>query len=214
MGFFQGRTNFQKIPGADDMGNRYRQYGQGQTLGMGGKIAKQGLKQMSLGGGAGGYDTGIVGNLLAPLRDQYSTMQRDVGRGYGLGSMGLTGASNPAQVARLQQLAQDKVGESMGHAYAEAVPNIFGQLSNTFQNAQDSRRRAEEFGLQGEQSTLGMGQWRQEPSFLDKLGQIGGLASQFAGMAFGLPGLGGGAPQLPQGQTSTMGLWRANPSRF
>jgi hypothetical protein len=213
MGFFSGRRVWEATPGSTEMGNRYRQYGEGQTLGMAGKMAKAGLKQMSLGGGPGGYDSGIIGNMLAPIRDQFATQSREAQRNAGMGLGAIAGGVQPGLLARQQGLLQDQIGEQMGLSLSSAVPQIYGQLSNTFQNAQNSRRNAEEFGLQGEQSTLGMGQWRQEPSFLDKLGQITGIASQIGGMAMGMPGLGGGGAALPKGQTSTMGLWRANPSR-
>lgn len=192
MGFFDSQPRFIQTPGAAGIGQQYKDWGGEQGLGKAGQIAKGGLKQFANGGGEGGYDTGIVGNLLAPLRDQYSTMQRESNRAYGMGGLGLAGGSQPALMARLKQLNEDKIGEQQGHAYAEAVPGIFGQLSNTFQNAQNSRRSAELAGMQGQLSAAQSGQWYKPKSIFDNIMSVGQLGAGIGSMVMGMPGMGKG----------------------
>lgn len=214
MGIFSSKPKWVANPQAQGVGQQYKEWGEGQGLGMAGRIAKGGLKQFANGGGAGGYDTGIVGNLLAPIRDAYATQQRDSARQYGMGGLGLMGGQNPNQIARLQQLAQDKIGEQQGHAYAEAVPGIFGQLSNTFQNAQQDRRQAELAGMGGQLQAASMGQWYQDPSFMQKLGMIGSVASQFASpfLAGGLGGVASSGGGMGGGSLAASG-WGAAKGR-
>lgn len=194
MGFFSSDPKWMATPGSGALAQQYKDYGNSVGLGMAGNIAKHGLKQFANGGGEKGYDTGIVGNLLAPLRDQYGTMQRESNRGYGMGALGMTGASNPAQMARLKQLGEDRIGESMGHAYAQALPGIFNSLSSTYGDARSTRIGAEMGALQGQGQALGMGQWVSKPSIFDNIMKVGQLGSSIAGMVMGMPG-GGGLPQ-------------------
>lgn len=178
-------------PGAG-LKQQFLDYGNQANLGKAGKTAKNALSAL----GKGDYDSNeTISNYLAPIRDQFSTMMRDSDRSYGMGALGLAGGVQPALMARLKGLNEDQIGENMGRSMSAAIPGMYSSFSNTFQNALNSKRGQEEFGLGGALNAANSGQMVYKKGFWDRftdlLGAGAGIAKGAAGMFAG--GAGGGA---------------------
>jgi hypothetical protein len=183
MGFFSSSPRWVSNPASQGLQNEFRDWTAGQGLGRAGQQAKGFLKHFA----NGNYDSDpTIGVYLAPLRDQYSTMQRESNRAFGMGGLGMASGSQPALMARLKMLNEQQIAEQQGQAYANYLPQLYSQQAGIFQNAQNSRRQAELAGMSGAMQAANMGTWYQPKSIMDNLLSLGQLGGQAVGLATGL----------------------------
>lgn len=182
-------------------------YGQGIGLGKAGKYDKSIMNQMM-----GGDYSGIAGSLLSPIHDQYATAKREGDRNAMMGGNAMYAGTQPAMMAGLGMENARKMAEGEGLAYGQAVPQLWGQASQGYQNALNAQTGAQMQALQGGlQGRLGANQYITQPGWMDRVGQIAGIAGQIGGAAMSIPQLGGamgggglGGVSTP---TSLGGMW-------
>ena len=162
-------------------------YGQNIGLGKAGKADKQIIASMM-----GGDYSGLAGNLLSPIHDQYATEGREQERNALMGGNALAFGNQPALMAGLQNESRAKMAEGEGLAYGQAIPALFGQAQQGYQNALNAQTGSQMQALQGGlQGRLGANQYVTQPGWMDRLGQTVGIAGQIGQLAMGIPGLGG-----------------------
>lgn len=162
-------------------------YGQNIGLGKAGKADKSIINQM-----VGGDYGGLAGSLLSPIHDQYATQGREQERNAMMSGNALIAGSQPALMAGLQNESRAKMAEGEGLAYGQAIPQLFGQAQQGYQNALNSQTGAQMSALQSAlQGRLGANQYITQPGWMDRIGQVAGIAGQIGGLAMGIPGLGG-----------------------
>lgn len=163
-------------------------WGANVGLGKAGKSAKNIINQMA----SGDYGN-LAGSLLSPIHDRYATQQRELTRNNQMGANAIYQGSQPALMAGLEDETRRQMAEGEGMAYGQAIPQLYGQATNTYQGAlnqqQGSQLAAQEAALR---ARLGSGQYTTQPGWFDRVGQVAGLASQIGGMAMGIPAMGGG----------------------
>lgn len=197
----QMETNHPAMTGVTNLEN----YGQNIGLGKAGKMDRQLLSQM-----ASGDYSGIAGDQLAPIHDQYATQGREQERNAMLGGNAFLGGSQPALMASLQNDVRKQMSEGEGLAYGQAIPQLWSQASQGYQNALNAQTGAQMQALQGAlQGRLGANQYITQPGWMDRVGQVAGIAGQIGGAAMGIPGLGGGGGGLGATSTPTSlgGMW-------
>ena len=172
-------TNQPAMQGVSNIEN----YGQNVGLGAAGRSAKGILKQMT-----GGNYSKLAGTLLSPIHDRYAANAREMERKSLMGGNAFARGTQPALMASIQNDAMKQMAEGEGLAYGQAIPALWGQASDQFQNALNARRGLEMGSLQsGLQGRLAANQYITKPGWLDRVGQVAGMVGGIAG----IPGLGG-----------------------
>lgn len=185
-GAFSHRTLETNAPAMQGVTN-LENYGQNIGLGKAGKYDKAIMGQMM-----GGDYSGIAGSLLSPIHDQYATQGREQERNAMMGANSFLAGSQPALMAGLQNESRAKMAEGEGLAYGQAIPQLFGQAQQGYQNALNAQTGSQMQALQGGlQGRLGANQYITQPGWMDRVGQVAGIAGQIGGLAMGIPGLGG-----------------------
>jgi len=154
-------------------------------LGRAGVSAKEVLQAMN----KGNYQ-GLAGTLLSPIHDRFATNLREGERNAMLGANALYAGTQPALMAGLQNTLRNQMAEGEGLAYGQAIPALWSTAGGMFQNALNALEGNQLAGLEGA-TRARAGQLTNEPGWFDRLGQVAGTAGQIAGLAMGIPQLGG-----------------------
>lgn len=166
------------------------------SLGIAGKTAKRGLKALE----SGNYDTNpMLSGYFAPIRDMYATSQREGERNAQMGVGAKFGQDNPVLAQRITQLNEERSREGEGQAMTRMIPELYGQMSNTFENAKAGYQRGEQMQGQGYQAALDayLRQFyqKQHTGILPAIAQLaqgaGSMMTGFGGMSAPKPGGGG-----------------------
>lgn len=154
-------------------------------LGRAGESAKDVLRQMD----KGNYQ-GLAGTLLSPIHDRFATNLREGERNAMMGANAMYAGTQPALMAGLQDTMRNKMAEGEGLAYGQAIPALWSSAGGMFQNALNSLEGNQLAGLEGATKARA-GQLVNEPGWFDRVGQVAGTVGQIAGLAMGIPALGG-----------------------
>lgn len=175
--------------------NQAQQWGQGVGLGFAGRQAKSVLKAM----GQGNFDSNpIIGAYLNPIRNQTETAKRDLIRRASMGVNRIAPGQQAGLLSAQTNLAANRADEQGGMAMQAMIPQLYGQMSNTYGQARGQRIGAEEYA-QSEQDRLAQMQNQarlagsyKTGGFRGFLNDIGGIAGSVAGGMMGMPKVGGG----------------------
>jgi len=162
-------------------------YAQNVGLGKAGKTAKGILNQMS----SGDYGN-LAGTILSPIHDRYATQLRELTRNNQMGANAMYQGTQPALMAGLEDETRRQMAEGEGLAYGQAIPQLYGQASGTYQGALNQQENQQLGALDAAtRARLGSGQYNTQPGWFDRVGQVAGTAAQIGGMAMGIPAMGG-----------------------
>jgi hypothetical protein len=193
--------SYKTIPGTNQdianmagLQNQAQQWGQGVGLGFAGRQAKSVLKAM----GQGNFDSNpIISAYLNPIRNQTETAKRDLIRRASMGVNRIAPGQQAGLLSAQTNLAANRADEQGGMAMQAMIPQLYGQMSNTYGQARGQRIGAEEYA-QSEQDRLAQMQNQarlagsyKTGGFKGFLNDIGGIAGSVAGGMMGMPKLGG-----------------------
>jgi hypothetical protein len=194
---FGGSTQ-EKTPGAQPFIDAINTWAGGinTSLGKAGKTAKRGLSALS----EGNYDSDPnLSGYFAPIRDLYATSQREGERNAQMGVGAKWGSDNPVLAQRITQLNEERSREGAGQAMTRMIPELQGQLSNTYENARSGQRQAQ--GMQGQGFQAALQAWLSQ--FYQK--QHGGIIPAISGLAQGAGSMMGGFGAMGGAKPATAG---------
>lgn len=178
MGFFSGNTSWSINPNAAPGIKGLEDFASHIGLGQAGKSARNVIKQMN----SGDY-SGLAGSMLAPIHDQYATNLREAVRSNSMGANAFTQGWQPGLMAAQEQDTRRKMAEGEGLAYGQAIPQLWGQATQTLQAAKNARMQTElaarQAALQGRiagsQAQRNPSIWENIRSLAQGAGEIGAL---------------------------------------
>lgn len=189
MGFFSPSSSYHEVPGLSQFLSPLQGFQPG--LGKSGRVAKNLLGDLQ----SGNYE-GLAGSFLSPIKDQFAVNQRENDRSLNMGANALYQGSQPGLMAAIGNEGRLKNQEGLGMSLASAIPGLYGQASNAFQSAYntkqgltlDAMRAALEGKIGGNKLVTNPSMWSSITGGLKDLMQgAGSLAG-----GFGMGGSGGG----------------------
>lgn len=169
MGFFSSEPKWSQNPYALPAIQGLENYAANVGLGQAGKSARNIIKQMN----TGDY-SGLAGSMLSPIHDQYATAAREAIRNNSMGGNALMQGWQPALMANIEQESRRKMAEGEGLAYGQAIPQLWGQATQTLQAAKNARMQTE---LQAREAALrgriAGSQFYQNPSIWQNIMSVG-----------------------------------------
>ena len=179
MSFFGTGASYKEVPGLSQYLSPLQNFDPG--LGFAGRQAKGVLKHM----GQGDYE-GLASSFLSPIKDQYAVNQRENERDLSMGANAFQQGAQPGLMATIGNESRLKNQEGLGMSLASAIPQLYGQMSNTFGQARQTRIGSQLQGLQSAlQGKLGGNQLVTSPSIFSQLASGAQAAGSLAG-GFGL----------------------------